>query len=104
MDAAAKFRVSYLFTKIATLRHNMEFAKTGSTDITAYALIWNSVTCKQLKDISLPKIPERFSQTLHFYSTQVQEPNFLGGLANNGIVFIMVARPHELWRKFLMRN
>ena len=33
MDAAAKFRVSYLFTKIATLRHNMEFAKTGSVQI-----------------------------------------------------------------------
>ena len=66
MDAAAKFRVSCLFTKIATLRHNMEFAKTGSTDITAYALIWNSVNCKQLKDISLPKIPERLPPDFTF--------------------------------------
>ena len=92
MDAAAKFRVSCLFTKIATLRHSMEFAKTGSTDITAYASFWYSVNCKQLKDISLLKIPERlppdFTFLFKYRKRGFASPGaeLLGGLANNGMV------------------
>ena len=89
----------------------MEFAKTGSTDITTYAWIWYPVNCKQLKDISLLKIPERLPPDFTFLFSYRKRgfaspgAELLGGLANNnGIVFIMASRPHELQRKFLMRN
>ena len=61
---------------------------------------------KQLKDVSLPKIQERLAQTLLLlqgaWPREFRSQTFLR-LVNNSKM-VMAACPHELYRKFIMRN